>query len=157
MHKNFKIYLISIFIALAVGGLSAFFTRGNMDIYSTINMPPLSPPAFLFPIVWSVLFILMGISAAMIYNADAPKRDKSTALKIYALSLAVNFSWNIIFFNLRTFGFAFFWLLLLLFLIILTIVKYNKIDKIAAYLQIPYALWVTFAGYLTAGIWWLNG
>lgn len=127
-----------------------------MDINNDVLMPPLSPPPILFPIVWSILFILMGISAAMIYNSDAPKSQKNTALNIYALSLAVNFSWNIIFFNLRAFGFAFFWLLLLLFLIILTIIKYFKIQKIAAYLQIPYALWVTFAGYLTAGIWWLN-
>lgn len=156
MKEKIKSYVFFILSALAVGGLSAFFTRNNMDINNDLLMPPLSPPPILFPIVWSILFILMGISAAMIYNSDAPKSQKNTALNIYALSLAVNFSWNIIFFNLRAFGFAFFWLLLLLFLIILTIIKYFKIQKIAAYLQIPYALWVTFAGYLTAGIWWLN-
>ena len=156
MKEKIKSYAFFILSALAVGGLSAFFTRNNMDINNDLLMPPLSPPPILFPIVWSILFILMGISAAMIYNSDAPKSQKNTALNIYALSLAVNFSWNIIFFNLRAFGFAFFWLLLLLFLIILTIIKYFKIQKIAAYLQIPYALWVTFAGYLTAGIWWLN-
>ncbi|MBQ2266474.1 MAG: tryptophan-rich sensory protein [Clostridia bacterium] len=156
MKEKIKSYAFFILSALAVGGLSAFFTRNNMDINNDLLIPPLSPPPILFPIVWSILFILMGISAAMIYNSDAPKSQKNTALNIYALSLAVNFSWNIIFFNLRAFGFAFFWLLLLLFLIILTIIKYFKIQKIAAYLQIPYALWVTFAGYLTAGIWWLN-
>ena len=156
MKEKIKSYAFFILSALAVGGLSAFLTRNNMDINNDLLMPPLSPPPILFPIVWSILFILMGISAAMIYNSDAPKSQKNTALNIYALSLAVNFSWNIIFFNLRAFGFAFFWLLLLLFLIILTIIKYFKIQKIAAYLQIPYALWVTFAGYLTAGIWWLN-
>ena len=156
MKEKIKSYAFFILSALAVGGLSAFFTRNNMDINNDLLMPPLSPPPILFPIVWSILFILMGISAAMIYNSDAPKSQKNTALNIYALSLAVNFSWNIIFFNLRAFGFAFFWLLLLLFLIILTIIKYFKIQKIAAYLLIPYALWVTFAGYLTAGIWWLN-
>ena len=156
MKEKIKSYAFFILSALAVGGLSAFFTRNNMDINNDVLMPPLSPPPILFPIVWSILFILMGISAAMIYNSNTPKSQKYTALKIYALSLAVNFSWNIIFFNLRAFGFAFFWLLLLLFLIVLTIIKYFKINKIAAYLQIPYALWVTFAGYLTAGIWWLN-
>ena len=156
MKEKIKSYAFFILSALAVGGLSAFLTRNNMDINNDLLMPPLSPPPILFPIVWSILFILMGISAAMIYNSDAKKNQKNTALNIYALSLAVNFSWNIIFFNLRAFGFAFFWLLFLLFLIILTIIKYFKIQKIAAYLQIPYALWVTFAGYLTAGIWWLN-
>ena len=156
MKKKIKSYSFFILSALAVGGLSAFFTRNNMDINNEVLMPPLSPPPILFPIVWSILFILMGISAATIYNSNAKNEQKYSALWIYAISLAVNFSWNIIFFNRRSFGFAFFWLLLLLFLIILTIVRYYKINKVAAYLQIPYALWVAFAGYLTAGIWWLN-
>ena len=156
MKEKIKSYAFFILTALAVGGLSAFFTRNNMDINNDVLMPPLSPPAILFPIVWTILFILMGISAAMIYNSNAPNNQKSSALLIYALSLAVNFSWNIVFFNLRAFGFAFFWLLFLLFLIVVTIIKYYQINKIAAYLQIPYAIWVTFAGYLTAGIWWLN-
>lgn len=156
MKGKIKSYLFFIVSALLVGGLSAFFTRNNMNISDSVLMPPLSPPAILFPIVWTILFTLMGISAAMIYNTDAPYPLKRSALSVYALSLIVNFSWSIIFFNLRAFGFAFFWLLLLLFLIVVTILKYYKINKIAAYLQIPYALWVTFAGYLTAGIWWLN-
>ena len=155
MKEKIKSYAFFILSALAVGGLSAFFTRNNMDINNDVLMPPLSPPPILFPIVWTLLFILMGISATMIYNANAPKTEKSNALKIYALSLAVNFSWNIIFFNMRAFGFAFFWLLFLLFLIVLTILKYYKINKVAAYLQIPYAIWVSFAGYLTLGIWWV--
>lgn len=156
MKEKIKSYVFFILSALAVGGLSAFFTRNNMDINKDVLMPPLSPPPILFPIVWSILFILMGISAAMIYNSNAPKSQKSSALLVYALSLAVNFSWNIIFFNSRAFGFAFVWLLLLFALIVITIVKYYSINKIAAYLQIPYVIWVAFAGYLTAGIWWLN-
>ena len=156
MKQKIKVYAFFILSALTVGGLSAFFTRNNMDINNDLLMPPISPPPILFPIVWTILFILMGISAAMIYTSDAPNAQKYSALKIYALSLAVNFSWNLVFFNLRWFGFAFFWLLFLLLLIIITIFKYFKINRIAAYLQIPYALWVTFAGYLTAGIWWLN-
>ena len=107
MKEKIKSYVFFILSALAVGGLSAFFTRNNMDINKDVLMPPLSPPPILFPIVWSILFILMGISAAMIYNSNAPKSQKSSALLVYALSLAVNFSWNIIFFNLRWFGFAF--------------------------------------------------
>ena len=156
MKQKIKVYAFFILSALTVGGLSAFFTRNNMDINNDLLMPPISPPPILFPIVWTILFILMGISAAMIYISDVPNAQKYSALKIYALSLAVNFSWNLVFFNLRWFGFAFFWLLFLLLLIIITIFKYFKINRIAAYLQIPYALWVTFAGYLTAGIWWLN-
>ncbi|MBE6787162.1 MAG: tryptophan-rich sensory protein [Ruminococcaceae bacterium] len=156
MKKN-KPFILSIVIALAVGGLSALLTRNNMSLYTDVSTPPLSPPSWVFPVVWTILFILMGISAALIYtNKTAPEPQKRSALYTYALSLLVNFFWSIIFFNLRAFLFAFLWLLLLLFLIIRTIMKYYKINKTAAYLQIPYALWVTFAGYLTFAIWWLN-
>ncbi len=156
MKEKIKSYLFFILSALAVGGLSAFFTRNSMSIYDDILTPPLSPPSIVFPIVWTILFTLMGISAAMVYNSAAPQKQKETALLTYALSLAVNFFWSLIFFNLRAFLFAFLWLLLLLYLIIKTILQYYKINKTAAYLQIPYAVWVTFAGYLTLGIWWLN-
>ena len=157
MIIKIKPYIISVLIALGVGGLSAFFTRNSMDLYSTINTPPLSPPSILFPIVWTILFVLMGISAAMIYtDTNASPLSKKSALSTYALSLIVNFFWSIIFFNLRAFLFAFIWLLLLLFLIVRTIMKYYKINPTAAYLQIPYLVWVTFAGYLTFAIWLLN-
>ena len=157
MLKNLKTYLIFILIPLAVGGLSAFFTRDGMNLYRDILTPPLAPPAILFPIVWTVLFILMGISSAMIYlSKNAKKYQINSALFTYFLSLAVNFFWSIIFFNGRAFFAAFLWLLLLLFLIIRTIMKYYKIEKTAAFLQIPYALWVAFAGYLTLAIWILN-
>lgn len=157
MKVKIKSYIISIVIALAVGGLSALITSSSMDIYSRINTPPLAPPPILFPIVWTVLFILMGISAALVYNdrsASAPQ--KKSALYTYSLSLIFNFFWSIIFFNKQWFLFAFIWLLILLFLIIRTIMKYYKINPLAAYLQIPYLLWVTFAGYLNFAIWILN-
>ena len=149
--------IISIVIPLSVGIISALLTQGNMNIYEEVVTPPLSPPSFLFPIVWTVLYILMGISAALIYtDNNALKRIKDRALYTYAASLFVNFFWSIIFFNMRAFLFAFIWLLLLLFLIISTITQYKKINQTAAYLQIPYAVWVAFAGYLNFGIWFLN-
>lgn len=157
MKTNLKSYIVSVLIALGVGGLSAFATRNSMDLYRDIITPPLSPPSILFPIVWTILFLLMGISAAMVYNdTAATKSQKESALFTYALSLFVNFFWSIIFFNMRAYLFAFIWLLLLLFLIVRTIMKYYKINHIAAFLQIPYLLWVTFAGYLTFAIWVLN-
>lgn len=157
MKSKIKPYVVSILIALAVGGLSAFLTRNSMDIYGELITPPLSPPSFLFPIVWSVLYILMGISAAMIYTDKASLfKERSSAIATYASSLIVNFAWSIIFFNFRAFLLAFIWLLFLLFLIIKTIVAYKKINPTAAYLQIPYAIWVAFAGYLNFGIWLLN-
>ncbi len=157
MKEKIKVFAVSILIALAVGALSAFFTRNSMNLYMDIIRPFLSPPSWLFPIVWTILFILMGISAAMIYlDKDAPKAQKNSALFTYALSLLVNFLWSIIFFNLKRFLFAFVWILLLLYLITRTIMKYYKINKPAAYLQIPYLLWVCFATYLTFAIWYLN-
>ena len=157
MKKKLKSFIISIIIPLSVGIISALLTRGNMNIYEEIITPPLSPPSFLFPVVWSVLYILMGISAAMIYtDSIASERQKDRALYTYAASLVVNFFWSIIFFNMRAFLFSFLWLLLLLYLIISTILQYRKINQTAAYLQIPYAVWVTFAGYLNLTIWILN-
>lgn len=157
MKKKLQSFIISIVIPLSVGIISALLTQGNMNIYEEVVTPPLSPPSFLFPIVWTVLYILMGISAALIYtDNNALKRIKDRALYTYAASLFVNFFWSIIFFNMRAFLFAFIWLLLLLFLIISTITQYKKINQTAAYLQIPYAVWVAFAGYLNFGIWFLN-
>ena len=155
MLKKLKPYIISIAIALAVGGLSAFLTRGNMDLYATINTPALSPPAILFPIVWTILYILMGISAAAIFEKK-DTHDVSGALKTYALQLAVNFFWSIIFFNMRAYLFAFVWLIVLLLLVIIMIVQFYRIRRWAAYLQIPYALWLTFAAYLSLMIYILN-
>lgn len=157
MWNKIKPYVISIVIALAVGGLSAVLTMDNMSIYDEIRTPPLSPPSILFPIVWTVLYILMGISAAIIYSNKYIDTDEArSGLRAYGVSLVFNFLWSIVFFNFKWFGFAFFWLLALLFLIIKTIVCYFKISRIAAYLQIPYTIWVAFAGYLNFGIWMLN-
>ena len=154
MWQKYKPYIISVLIALGVGALSALFTMGNMSIYQSINTPPLSPPGWLFPVVWAILYILMGISSAIIYEKGKGKNTES--LKVYALQLVVNFFWSIIFFNLRTYLFAFIWLLILLYLIGVMIYRFYQIDPLAAYLQIPYFLWVTFAGYLNFMIFILN-
>ena len=155
MIRKLKPYIISIIIALAVGGLSAFLTRGNMDLYETINTPALLPPAILFPIVWTILYILMGISAAAVY-VKKETADVSGALKTYALQLIVNFFWSIIFFNMRAYMFAFVWIILLWLLIIIMIMQFYRVRPVAAYLQIPYFLWVTFAAYLTFMVYILN-
>ena len=154
MNKKIITYAVSIAVALGVGSLSALLTSGSMDIYSSVETPPLSPPSIVFPIVWTILFTLMGISDARVYIANGYKRNN--ALTVYAVQLAVNFCWSIIFFNMRAFLFAFIWLILLWGLIIVMIKGFYKYDKIAAYLQIPYLLWVTFAGYLNFGIYYLN-
>ena len=154
LMKNAKPYIISILLALTVGGLSALATANNMNIYDKINTPPLSPPGWLFPVVWTVLYILMGVSAAIIFTSTSTKKDD--ALFIYAVSLVLNFSWSIFFFNLQSFVVSFVILLALWLSIIITIIQYYKINKAAAWLQVPYLLWVTFAGYLNLAIIFLN-
>ncbi len=157
MWKKIKPYVISILIALGVGGLSSFLTRSNMSIYEDIIKPPLAPPMLLFPIVWGILFVLMGIGSAIVYTRkDDLNEEVSSALKTYALNLIVNFFWSIIFFNMQAFLFAFIWLVILWIIILIMILKFKKISPIAAYLQIPYLVWVTFAGYLTLAIFILN-
>ena len=154
MKEKLKTYIISIVIPLIVGGLSAMFTFSNMNIYDEINKPFLSPPGVVFPIVWTILYILMGISSAMIKLSDS--ENKSDALIIYRFSLLINFFWSIIFFNMRAYNFAFVWLIALWLFVLYTIIKYSKINKTAAILQIPYLLWLTFAGYLNLMISILN-
>ena len=128
-----------------------------MNIYEEIITPPLSPPSVVFPIVWTILFTLMGISSAMIYLKKESYPDEvSEGLRIYAFQLALNFFWSIIFFNMRAFTFAFVWIVILWIAIIAMILKFYKINKPAAYLQVPYALWVTFAAYLNIMIAVLN-
>ncbi len=151
-------FIIAIAVPLATGGLSALLTKDNMNIYGEISTPPLSPPSFLFPVVWTLLYILMGVSSAFIWLQRKDEKEKAdNALLIYAASLVFNFIWSLIFFNFRLYLFSFIWLVCLLVLIILTIVSYRRLCPVAAYLQIPYALWVAFAGYLNFGIWLLNG
>lgn len=157
MKEKIRTYAISIAIALAVGGLSAFLTAGNMDLYSDIVRPPLSPPSILFPIVWTVLFILMGVGAAMIYGEkNKNPQEVRSALTVYALNLFLNFFWIIIFFNMRAFLFSFIWLAALWIVILVMIIRFYRIRPVAGIIQIPYLLWVTFAGYLNLAIYILN-
>ncbi len=150
-----KTYGISIAIALGVGVLSALLTSMGMERYATAEKPALTPPDIVFPIVWTILFTLMGISSARVWIA-AETKEKNGGLLIYMLQLAANFIWSLLFFNLQAYGLAFFWIILLWLLILLMIISFSKTDKIAAYLQIPYLLWVTFATYLNYMIWMLN-
>ena len=154
MLKKWVPYIVSILIALAVGGLGALLTMNSMDIYGELNQPPLSPPAFLFPIVWSILYTLMGVSSAIIYKSN--DLEKNDALKIYAFQLIVNFLWTLIFFNMRQFLFSFIWLVLLDILVVVMIVKFYRISPLAGLLQIPYLIWILFATYLNFGIYLLN-
>lgn len=156
MKNKIRLFLFCVFVPLLVGGLSGFLTRGNMETYATLNRSPLTPPGSVFPVVWTILYILMGIASYLVLTSNAPSQHISKALKVYLLQLVVNFFWSIIFFNLEMYLFAFVWLVLLWILILITIIKFNKVSKPASYLLIPYFLWVTFAGYLNLTIYLLN-
>ncbi|MDO4731371.1 MAG: TspO/MBR family protein [Clostridia bacterium] len=149
-----KPLIISIAISLAVGILSGFLTMGAMQNYEVIQKPMLSPAPIIFPIVWTILFVLMGISAYRVYVYN-DTNDKN-ALWLYAVQLAVNFIWPFIFFNAQQYLIAFIWLIILWILVLLMIIKFYKIDRISAYLQIPYIIWLTFAAYLNCGVYMLN-
>ena len=156
MKKHWKTYLISILIPLAVGGLSAFLTRNDMDLYRNIITPPLSPPSWLFPVVWSLLYILMGISSARVYLSCSDKKAREHGLLSYGISLFMNFMWSIIFFKFGYFLFAALWLGVMLFFILRTVYYYSKADPLSAKLQIPYIIWSSFALYLNIAIYLLN-
>ena len=156
MKKQAWQYVGWILLSEAVGLLAAWLTRGNMDLYTQqIVQPPLSPPAIVFPIVWTILYALMGIGAARV-SLSEPSIWRNRALNIFVVQLVVNFFWSLFFFNLQAFGFALLWLLVLWGLILLMILTFRKTDPLAAWLQLPYLLWVTFAAYLNFGVWILN-
>lgn len=150
-----KPLIVSLFISLGVGGLSALLTRGSMETYRALKQPPLSPPGWVFPVVWTVLFALMGIAAYLVWMQDGPGR--SGALALYGAQLIFNFFWTLIFFNLGNYALAFFWLAALWVLILLCTLSFFKEDARAGWMMVPYLVWVAFAGYLNAGVWLLNG
>lgn len=150
--KNKTHIIISILIPLAVGVLSSLLS-GSMS-YSTFHKPSFSPPSYLFPIVWTVLYVLMGISSYIIYSSNGLNKDK--ALTTYGIQLFFNFFWSILFFSFSQYLFAFVWLILLIILIVVMIYQFYRIQPLAAYLQIPYLLWCLFAAYLNFAIYRLN-
>lgn len=156
MKIDKKLLAKSIALPLLVGVVASLFTQNAMRDFEALNQPPLSPPNWLFPIVWTILYILMGISAYLIKVSDASETEKSNALTLYNYQLIVNFLWPVFFFNFGWYLFSFVWLLLLWALVALMIWRFDKINKTAAYLNIPYLLWLTLAGYLNFAVWWLN-
>ena len=148
--------LICIAIPLAVGGVSAWLSRESMNTFAAFDKPPLSPPGWLFPVVWTFLFVLMGLATYLVLMSAQPQQTINRALRLYGIQLGVNFFWSIFFFNLSLYLFSFLWLILLWLLILATIVRFYQISQTAGYLMLPYLLWVAFAGCLNLGIYLLN-
>lgn len=154
--KPWKTYAFWILLAEAVGALSGWLSRDGFEVYGdSVRQPPLNPPALLFPVVWVILYALMGISAARI-RLSTPSPERNKAINLFLTQLTVNFFWPLLFFNAQAYGFAFLWLILLWALVLAMILQFYRVDPTAAKLQIPYLLWLTFAAYLNLGVWYLN-
>lgn len=151
-----KAWIICLMIPLAVGGLAAWLTMGSMEQFASLAQPPLPPPGWVFPVAWTVLYLLMGAASCLIWQSDALQPEKKGALTWYALQLAVNFVWPLLFFGAGEYGIALLWLLLLIILVLMTIAAFGDISRTAAWLLVPYLLWLLFAAYLNAGVWALN-
>lgn len=156
LKVNKKLLVICLLVPLAVGGLAALLTGGGMDVFETLNKPPLSPPGWLFPVAWTVLYILMGLASYLVIINGEGQEATGRAIILYAVQLAFNFLWPIFFFGLKMYLFAFIWLVALWVLILVTAVLFYRIRPGAGYLMAPYLLWVAFAGYLNMGIYLLN-
>lgn len=153
MKVQWKTLLLNLSIPLAVGVLASLLTGNSMENFSMLNKPAFAPPGWLFPVVWTILYLLMGTASYLIVSSG---QNQDVALLFYGLQLFFNFFWSFIFFNLEQYLLAFMWLIFLWLLILKTIILFFPISKTAAYLMIPYLFWVTFAGYLNYAIWLLN-
>ncbi len=156
--KKIKWSDLIIFVVSAelVGALAGILAGNSFSFYKELVKPPLSPPGWFFPLTWAVLYALMGISAYIIHTSDAEDDEKRSAFIIYGAQLAVNFFWTIAFFRLRSIGLSVGVILLLLILIAAMILRFRRVSKAAAYLNIPYLLWTIFAAYLDIGVLVLN-
>lgn len=151
--KKYKPYILTSVVVLALAGLSSLVS-GGFGAYSSAEKPPLAPPAIVFPIVWSVLYILMSIAVVIV--AKSNDLDKPYALRLFVIQLGINLLWPIFFFGLSVPKFALFWLLLLIIAVLLTVRSFFSVSKAAGWLMVPYVLWLFVAFYLNFGIVALN-
>ncbi len=148
MKKNIKNLIIAIIVPLGSGVLAGLLSRSSIRAFDSVAKPPLYPPAWLFPVVWTVLYILMGVASYLVYTSDVSESKINRSLSLYFIQLAFAFLWPIAFFVFSAYLFAFIWLVIMWALIVATTVMFFRIRRPAGFLMIPYILWVTFAGYL---------
>ena len=156
IQRNGKTLLLCLALPLAVGLLASLLTLGGMRDYGEMLRPPLSPPGWVFPAAWTVLYLLMGLASWLVTGAAATEDIKQMALSLYAVQLAANFLWPLLFFGLGRYFLAFLWLLVLLLLVLLTWRQFRRLDRRAGALLVPYVLWLCFAVYLNLGVVVLN-
>lgn len=151
---NLKRLLIALAVPLAVGGLSAFASGSFSEQYAVVNKPPLSPPGWIFPVVWTLLYLAMGYASYLVMTVGG--RDAKDALTVYYIQLALNFLWPILFFRFRLYTFAIFELILLIAAVTVMVIRFSHVDERAGYLTLPYLIWLCFALYLNIGVAVLN-
>ena len=153
---KWKPLLLALALPLAVGGFSAFLTRDGMRAFAFLKQPPLSPPAWLFPVVWTLLYLMMGLASYLVWVSGVSDQRRERALTVYGLSLAANFLWPILFFTMQAWLAAFLLLLLLWALVGILALLFGAIAPRAGKLLLPYLAWLTLAAYLNLGVWLLN-
>ena len=154
--SNILPVIICIALPLIVGSVSGIATSGNITTwYATLNKPAFNPPNYLFGPVWTALYLIMGISLFMIWRSP-PGDARNYALAIFVIQLVLNFGWSFIFFHFKQVGWAFFEIILVWISVLAMIIIFHRINKTAAFLQVPYLLWVSFASVLNGSVWWLN-
>ena len=153
---RWKELIVSLAIPLAVGGLSSFITKDAMKDFKTLRQPLLSPPSWVFPVVWTILYLIMGFASYLVYTSDASEPRRRKALTVYGVQLIANFLWSILFSSLGLYLVGFIWILVLWLLVFTCTVLFYYIRKSAGKLMIPYLVWATFAAYLNLGIYLLN-
>lgn len=156
MKIKWKKLLLCLAIPLAVGGVAALLSGSGMQQYGNLRQPPFSPPGWLFPVVWTILYLLMGYASYRVLTSGVDADQIHKALRLYAAQLAFNFLWPLIFFGLKMYLLAFLVILALWALIFFTVNAFSDIDEWAGNLLLPYILWVTFAAYLNMGVYLLN-
>ncbi len=156
MPKSKKTLVFCLLFPLIAGGVSGFLTRNGMETFAYLNKPPLSPPGIVFPIVWTVLYLMMGLASWLVLTSGERPEQIRQALFFYVVQLIVNVLWPVFFFSLGWYLFSFFWLLLLFVLILVVIWLFSDLSQTAAWLMVPYLIWTVFAGYLNLGVYLLN-
>ena len=156
MKKRTVVNVLLVVTPLLIGIASSILTRDMMLEYGNLNKPFLAPPTILFPIAWTILYLLMGIGAALIYSKEEYKGNRSTGITLHIAQLILNFFWSIIFFNMGQYYFAFVWLVILWLVVFSMLMNYRKISQTAFFLNVPYIVWLTFAGYLNLAVAILN-
>ncbi len=150
MKIQWKALIVSLAVSLGTGLLSVLLTPNVQEDYAQLYRPPLAPPGWVFPVVWTILFVLMGIAAYLVYVSGSPQ--STSALKLYLVQLLFNLGWSVLFFRWNAYLPAFLWLLILWYLVYMLIRQFGAISSLAGKLLIPYLIWLTFAAYLNLAI-----